>query len=194
MQPLVLGALCDAVVEALRNYGDVHLDQSPRMADFAKWVVAAEPALPWEQGRFMAEYEKNRFEQIDMAIEYDLISLSIMEMMKRVGQYKNTPTHLLNTLRKYIPDGISKKGWPQGPNIFSNRLLQIQTTLRAKGIEVKKGKSGNRYIHLWKREAGQSDAGHPAHQPHPQKAKQAAKAGTTQNTMTTNGGGKEYDI
>ena len=152
IQPYALGSLCDAVAEALRNYENVTIDKSPRMADFAKWVVAAEPALPWQQGRFMTEYEKNRFELIEVAIESDPISLSVMEMMNRMEapkRWEGAPAALLKVLASYAPgNAANKKGWPLAPNIFTNRLRRVQTFLRAKGIEIEKGKSksGERFI------------------------------------------------
>ena len=158
IRPSALGALCDTIVAALSNHDQVHLDRSPRMADFAKWVVAAEPALPWEQGRFMEEYEKNRFELIEVAIESDPISLSVMEMMNRLDgakEWTGTPTNLLKALAGYVPNnGANKKGWPQAPNIFTNRLRRVQTFLRAKGVDVEHSKSGNRSITLKMRSQG----------------------------------------
>jgi len=59
-QPALLGALLDAVSSALRNEGRVHLDGFPRMADFAQWAVAAEPALGLQEGEFMRAYTGNR--------------------------------------------------------------------------------------------------------------------------------------
>ena len=156
-KPSALGALCDAIQEALRNHKHVHLDRSPRMADFAKWVVAAEPTLPWEHRQFMAEYEKNRFELIEVAIESDPISLSVMEMMNRIDkkEWTGSPTELLKQLASYVPNnGASKKGWPQAPNIFTNRLRRGQTLLRAKGIDVEHSKSGSRRITLKMRSQG----------------------------------------
>jgi hypothetical protein len=152
IRPSALGALCDAVVMALRNAGSVSLERTPRMADFAKWVVAAEPALPWEPGSFIKEYKKNRFELIEVAIESDPISLSVLEMMTRPEapkEWSGTPTALLKRLENYVPNnGASKKGWPQAPNIFSGRLRRVQTFLRAKGIDIERSKSGNREITL----------------------------------------------
>ena len=46
-RPTILGAMLDAVVVALRNLPTVKLTSLPRMADFAKWVVAGEPGLGW---------------------------------------------------------------------------------------------------------------------------------------------------
>jgi hypothetical protein len=42
-----LAGLLDAVSTALANLVTVRLAERPRMADFAKWVSAAEPALEW---------------------------------------------------------------------------------------------------------------------------------------------------
>ncbi len=47
VRPAVLGALFDAVAMALSRADDVRLHNTSRNADFATWVVAAEPALPW---------------------------------------------------------------------------------------------------------------------------------------------------
>ncbi len=59
-RPGILGALCDAVAAALGRLPETNLAELPRMADFARWVTAAEPALPWESGRFVGAYARNR--------------------------------------------------------------------------------------------------------------------------------------
>lgn len=43
--PRIFAGLLDAVSAALANLTTVALSEPPRMADFAKWVTAAEPAL-----------------------------------------------------------------------------------------------------------------------------------------------------
>jgi hypothetical protein len=47
VHPGVLGALLDVVVTGLRNLPHTTLDRLPRMSDFALWLSACEPALPW---------------------------------------------------------------------------------------------------------------------------------------------------
>ncbi len=59
-RPGILGTLLDAVSVGLRRVGDVHLERKPRMADFAVWGVAAEPACPWPEGMFLRAYTGNR--------------------------------------------------------------------------------------------------------------------------------------
>jgi hypothetical protein len=54
--PAILGALCNAAVAAIRNLDEVRADTSwdrPRLVDVAEWIVAAESALPYEQGGFL---------------------------------------------------------------------------------------------------------------------------------------------
>ena len=58
-RPRILGALLDALVHGLRAFGSVHLNQLPRMADFALWTSACEPAL-WPAGTFARAYAANR--------------------------------------------------------------------------------------------------------------------------------------
>ena len=59
-RPRLLGALLNAVSTALRNLPTIRLANLPRMADFATWVVAAEPALGIPPGSFLKAYNENR--------------------------------------------------------------------------------------------------------------------------------------
>lgn len=56
MQPRLLGCICDALSCALRRQNQVELDRMLRMADFAYWVTAAEPALQRQPGEFLQAY------------------------------------------------------------------------------------------------------------------------------------------
>src|SRR5262249_36836984 len=46
-RPRILGALFDVVAAGLKALPTVKLTSLPRMADFARWVRACEPALGW---------------------------------------------------------------------------------------------------------------------------------------------------
>src|SRR5207253_2943885 len=60
VRPAICGALFDAVSIALRRFDSVQLDVMPRMADFATWAVAAEPAFGVPEGTFLKMYAENR--------------------------------------------------------------------------------------------------------------------------------------
>jgi len=67
--PRILGALLDAVAGALARRPSIRLERLPRMADFATWAVAAEPALGWPDGAFMRAYAGNRASAHELALE-----------------------------------------------------------------------------------------------------------------------------
>jgi hypothetical protein len=61
--PKILGALLDVLVVALKNYGALKVERASRMADFEKWILAAEPAMlseKWKEGDFRRAYANNR--------------------------------------------------------------------------------------------------------------------------------------
>jgi hypothetical protein len=76
----VLGALCDALVCALRRVHDVELAELPRMADAAKWVTAAESALGWDEGQFARMYGSNRDESHEVAIDASPIGPALLKV------------------------------------------------------------------------------------------------------------------
>jgi hypothetical protein len=68
--PRMLGSLCSALAHGLRHLPETRLNSMPRMADFARWVVACELAL-WREARFMAAYRFNRADNNESLIEAD---------------------------------------------------------------------------------------------------------------------------
>jgi len=146
----IRSALFDAVSAALRNINNVRLNTLPRMADFAKWVTAAEHALPWGNGTFINEYEKNCADLVDIAIDADPVATAVLDLVRQLKpseEWNGTPTELLDDLKKMVPESLHRrKIWPQGANVLSNKLRRAQTFLRKKGIEIERSKSGNRNI------------------------------------------------
>jgi hypothetical protein len=89
-RPGILGALLDAVSTAMRNLPHVKLDGLPRMADFATWVVAAEPALPWKPGEFLKTYCGNRDAANDLAIEASAVGPALLGLMDKASTWRGT--------------------------------------------------------------------------------------------------------
>jgi hypothetical protein len=81
-RPRLLGALLDnAVACALRQLDSTKLTRLPRMADFARWVAAAEPALGWKSGSFMLAYAGNRETANASALEGSIIAGVIQQLV-----------------------------------------------------------------------------------------------------------------
>jgi hypothetical protein len=147
VMPAILGALYDAISTALRNIGEVKLEKAPRMADFAEWVTAAEPVLPWEKGVFLQEYNSNRETLIDIALEADPVGTTVLELIEGAGEWSGTASDLLKAMNKIAPKALQRRNiWPKRPNSLSHKLSQVAPALRKKGIEIKRSKSGNRNI------------------------------------------------
>lgn len=137
VKPCILGALLDAVVAGLANKDKVSLTNLPRMADFAHWVVACEPALPWKSGEFMKSYRANRKEAVQAAIENDEVSSAVMRFAEQYGEWKGTATELLDKLCFIVGEKASnQKGWPKNGSILVKRLKRAANFLRANGVDI----------------------------------------------------------
>lgn len=136
-RPKILGALFNAVAEGLKNNGRVRLESMPRMADFAKWITAAEPGLPWADGEFMAAYTGKQAEAVETALEGDCVAVAVRDLIDRQGFAEGTATDLLEKLRGFVSEKTQKtKQWPKTPTTLSNRLRRAATFLRQVEVEV----------------------------------------------------------
>ena len=149
--PQILGALFDAVSTGLRRLPLTHLEKLPRMADFAHWVSACEPAI-WSTGTFMSAYCGNRDEAVEDVIEADLVAAMVRELMVKQTTWKGTASELLDVLANLAGERVAhSKTWPANARVLSNRLLRVTPFLRKIGIEIDRTREGQtraRIIHL----------------------------------------------
>lgn len=153
IRPKIIGAFLDAVAVGLGRWNEVKLDRLPRMADFAKWVVACEPALPWEPGAFMKAYTEARSKAIEGALEADIVTVAVRDYLDERESFEGTMTELLTALEGYVPEKIQKtKAWPKTPQYLSSRLREAATSLERIGIccvfDVRVPGSGRRLIQV----------------------------------------------
>ena len=155
--PRILGALLDTVSMALRNQDSVNFTILPRMADFAVWIRAAEPALPWATGSFMAAYTGNQQEAVELSLDADVVAVALRAHMADRDAWTGTPTELYEILENQVPENTRKsKVWPKAVHILSNRLRRAATFLRKVGIDVDFGKSGKRKITITRKDSQNS--------------------------------------
>lgn len=136
-QPRILGAVLNAVSCGLRRLHEVRLDSPPRMADFAHWVVACEPALDCQPGAFLDAYAGNREELNELAVEDSIIGGPILGLLRDGGRFTGTATDLLNALQERTPEKVQKqRDWPKKSNALSGQLRRIAPNLRRMGVEI----------------------------------------------------------
>jgi hypothetical protein len=108
-RPRLLGVLCDAVSVALRNPPSTTLPRLPRMADFALWVTAAEPALNMHVGEFMLAYSGNRAARNELALESSPIGKAIMDFTVITPYWTGTASGLLAELDRLADDRTKRQ-------------------------------------------------------------------------------------
>lgn len=134
----VLGALLDAVSAGLRNLKDTTLANLPRMADFAKWVSACEPALPWKPGTFMSEYLENRQRAAESSVENDPVAQAVVRLVERLkpAYWQGTPSDLLTHLTADVDADARGERWPKAANSLTRWLRRAEPSLLAVGVSV----------------------------------------------------------
>jgi hypothetical protein len=137
IRPGVLGALLDAVSAALRNKRSVALTSKPRMADFATWVVAAEPALGWPEGTFLAAYNANRNTTHNVGLDSSILTSPVFALVEANGIWQGTARELLAELATHASESIRKtRDWPTSARSLSGELRRLAPNLRKVGIDL----------------------------------------------------------
>jgi hypothetical protein len=144
-RPRILGGLLDTVSTALRNLPMVKLDRMPRMADFAKWVSAAEEAFGCAAGAFLDAYVGNREQLNEQAIDDAPIGRPVLALMEERDVWSGSATELLAELTGLAGETAQRvTGWPKQANVLSTTLKRIAPNLRRLGVDVEFGRKGNR--------------------------------------------------
>ena len=141
--PSVLGGLLTAASTAMRQLPHTRLSSPPRMADFAKWVVAAESELPWSAGDFMSTYSSNRETAILNTLESDAFARHLCAVATK-DVFEGTATQLGELLALRLSERESReRTWPRNARAISERVTRLAPALRAAGIDVERGRRGN---------------------------------------------------
>ena len=135
-QPGIIGGLLDAVSTAVRNLDHGCIPRLPRMADFATWICAAEPSLPFSQEAFLRAYSNNRRESVSLSIESSPVATSIQALVA-AGEWEGTATELLQTLSGRVHDDVRKtRAWPKDARSMSSKVRRLAPLLRQAGVDV----------------------------------------------------------
>ncbi|HEY2774157.1 MAG TPA: hypothetical protein VGK20_08915 [Candidatus Binatia bacterium] len=158
-RPRIFGALLRACMCGLRNLPTTTVKNMPRMATFARWVAACEPALVgtvigkapdgteirWEEGNFLAAYRGNRAGAAESVLDADVVASELRAWLPTTAgwtgepkEWSGTSTVLFQDLGRYAdrPGGPAKtKGWPTSATGMSDRIRRAAPALRRVGID-----------------------------------------------------------
>ena len=107
-----------------------------RMADFARFIVAAEPALPWAPGSFISAYQLSRLEVNTALADGDSVASAIRDFMANQTAWSGLVSELHDQLTALTMNRPGRPtDWPANPRWFSGRLRRAAPILRSIGIE-----------------------------------------------------------
>lgn len=135
----LLGSLLTALSTALHNLPHVQLDRLPRMADFARFAVAAEPALGCAPGAFLSTYTRNRTAANELALEASPIATVLLAFVSDVETWRGTAGELLKELNGRAGEMVLAEGWAKSAQSLGGTLKRLAPNLRASGMDVKTG-------------------------------------------------------
>lgn len=134
--PGIFGALLNASSCGLRMLPQTKLERLPRMADFALWATACEPAL-WKSGAFGKAYQGNRDDAVAATVDASVVGSAVRDFMSAVTIWEGTATDLLGALTGNIGETRARaKEWPKTANTLSGRLRRAAPNLRKLGVDI----------------------------------------------------------
>lgn len=144
-RPRILGGLYEALSAALDNWLNVSLPTLPRMADFARWVTAAEPGLGWPPGTFSQAYAQNAQAASQFALENSPIFRPLVDFIIGKNSWKGTASDLLDELNQSRAVSLKAKQskfWPETAAYLGTLLQRIAPNLREAGFTAQAGRTG----------------------------------------------------
>lgn len=136
-RPRILGALCDCVCAALRYQNTVN-EPLPRMADFARWILAIEKQgdlVPWTPGEFMPVLMENRKQAQAIAAG----ASTLTEPLLRIAEngFTGKAGELLDELNSNAKEEtIRNRDWPKTAAALGTKLNELAPALRGQGVEI----------------------------------------------------------
>ncbi len=134
-KPSILGGFLDVLSWTLAALPHTSLEQLPRMADFAKLAVAAEPALAVEPGSFLRRYADNRYVGADALLENLPVVAALKKLVAVHGSWTGATSELLDALECHASERErAARQWPKTAQKLTNDLKRLAPTLRQAGI------------------------------------------------------------
>jgi hypothetical protein len=145
----LLGALLHCVSMGLRNLDATQLTAKPRMADFARFAVAAEPGYNADgETPFIDLYMENREQNTASILETSPLARVIWELVRQDGRWVGSSRLLFSDITERAKDTDRRSpGWPGAENKLKSPLMRVAPALRKAGIDVqyRRSKTGGQW-------------------------------------------------
>jgi hypothetical protein len=153
-RPKILGAIFTRLSHAIRNYDKVEPSRLPRMADFAKWAIAA----TGDATQFLEDYAANVQRQTEQAVTESVTATVLLDWLEgHPEKWEGQAEQLHPILKEHATTmKISEKKFPATPATLSKKLREVRPNLASLGWTIDFSKSGRRLISITRKEAKSS--------------------------------------
>jgi len=139
--PKIVGFLLHALSTLMKNLDSVELKSMPRMADFARKIVAMAPAIGWTEDEALAAYKLNTNRADQLLLENSLIAAPLIKLMERNAfDWFGSMTELMSDLSDAANQDsriIGHTRWPKQANAMRAELNYCLPALRRIwGVEI----------------------------------------------------------
>ena len=154
-RPRLVGAMFDALSQAMRRYPTVRLPALPRMADFCRWGYAVAEALGFGGAAFLRAYMECIGAQNMVAIENHPVAAAVIALLggmdaiaAKTDGYEflsGTAAELLTTLEETATAhriDTKAKSWPKAAHILMRRLNEVKSNLLDIGVQFESESNG----------------------------------------------------
>jgi hypothetical protein len=135
----ILGALLTTLSGALARWDTTKPERLPRMADFYRLILAAEPDMPWKPGQFAAAWSQMEESAVENVLQSTPLTSVLMPILEARGKWKAPAAELLRELNAARHTGAEPDGWPQTPQGLVGALRRLVPTMEKVGWHVELG-------------------------------------------------------
>jgi hypothetical protein len=138
--PRMLGSLLDVVSAVLRRRPRVKVPDLPRMADFSEIGCAAERALGFNKGEFIAAYRQNRAEAHLTALDACPAAPEILKLViANRNAWEGTAGELLGRLNRITGEDVRRDAnWPKSARAMAAVLDRAKLNLEHVGVRIER--------------------------------------------------------
>lgn len=149
MRPALFAKLCEIVSCALRNFDETVTPTTVRMADAARWLVAAEPETGLPKGSLLNALQESQQEIILESLSQNSLAVALSQVA-RVKRFRGKVSELFTVLEQHRPSRYDRS-FPSTPAHLSRALGMLRKPLEAAGIIVKHGHKARdgKYIEVY---------------------------------------------
>ena len=129
--PKILGAIFLIINEVLSDTSKVKIKKKIRLADFHEWCVRIGKVLDIDESEITRILFQNRMEMSVDVLEANTASICLIELMKDIEEYVDTPTACLNDLKGVANKlGIDSTTLPRDASRLTRILIPIISELK----------------------------------------------------------------